>query len=640
MHFKYPELLYALFLLVIPVLVHLFQLRRFKTEKFTNVKFLRKAVKQTRQSARLKKWLILFNRLLLLVGIIVAFAQPYLPPSEGEVRKKETIIYLDNSLSMQAKGKNGILLRQGIQQLLENLPQEGEVSVFTNNEEFNRLSTASLRKKLQQIEYSPGQLEWQSVRLKAQGMTPEKNANFIAISDFQYHRDEDSLLPLPNLTNYLVPMRPQNINNISLDSMYVSPGNPDEFNLTATLNAYGNFEEEEVALSIFNGQNLLARKTVAVKEGVATEVTFTLPAGAIKNGRLSFQDNGLHFDNELFFSINPTAAINVVAIGSQKVDFLSRIFTEPEFKLTSFSEGNVDFSQLSTANLVILNEPISISFPLGTELQKLKEEKVILVVIPSAEAEINTYNRFLRELGLPVLAERMDQERLITRIAFSHPLYRPVFDEQVKNFQYPAVQEYFRFSQSVSPVLAYNSGEPFLIEKNGVFLFSAPLNNNNTNFQGSPLIVPTFYNMANLALSPGQLYYKLGEEKMISLPVNLQQDKILKLVSEDFSYIPRQQSFQNKVQLFLENDMESPGHYEVMKDTTSVKTLAFNLDRRESKLKYRELTSQSGFRLQRDIPQVITEIRSQGEVAALWKWFVIFALVFLLTEMLILKYFK
>ena len=37
MQFKHPELLYALFLLIIPIIVHLFQLRKFQKEAFTNV---------------------------------------------------------------------------------------------------------------------------------------------------------------------------------------------------------------------------------------------------------------------------------------------------------------------------------------------------------------------------------------------------------------------------------------------------------------------------------------------------------------------------------------------------------------------------------------------------------------------------
>ncbi len=77
MQFNHPEVLYALFLLIIPILIHLFQLRRFKKEAFTNVKFLRKLSEQTRKSSQLKKWLVLISRLLIFTCIILAFAQPY-----------------------------------------------------------------------------------------------------------------------------------------------------------------------------------------------------------------------------------------------------------------------------------------------------------------------------------------------------------------------------------------------------------------------------------------------------------------------------------------------------------------------------------------------------------------------------------
>ena len=74
MQFKNPELLYALFLLLIPVLIHLFQLRKFQKESFTNVAFLKKVTLQTRKSSQIKKWLVLCLRMLLLAAIIFAFA--------------------------------------------------------------------------------------------------------------------------------------------------------------------------------------------------------------------------------------------------------------------------------------------------------------------------------------------------------------------------------------------------------------------------------------------------------------------------------------------------------------------------------------------------------------------------------------
>ena len=65
MQFKTPEILYFLTLLVIPLLVHLFQLQKYVKVPFTNVAFLQKIVEQNRKSSRIKKWLLLVTRLLL-----------------------------------------------------------------------------------------------------------------------------------------------------------------------------------------------------------------------------------------------------------------------------------------------------------------------------------------------------------------------------------------------------------------------------------------------------------------------------------------------------------------------------------------------------------------------------------------------
>ena len=97
MQFKYPELFYAFFLLLIPILIHLFQLRKFKTELFTNVAFLKHLKLKTRKSSQLKKWLVLASRLLFLAMLVFAFAQPFYSKFKQENLSKETVIYLDNS---------------------------------------------------------------------------------------------------------------------------------------------------------------------------------------------------------------------------------------------------------------------------------------------------------------------------------------------------------------------------------------------------------------------------------------------------------------------------------------------------------------------------------------------------------------
>ena len=132
MHFKQPEILYFLFLLIVPILVHLFQLRRFKKEYFTNVRFLKILSIQTRKSSKIKKWLLLACRLLLLTCIILAFAQPFFESKDSKNANNEMYIILDNSFSMQAKGKKGELLKRAIQELLEETPENANFSLLTN----------------------------------------------------------------------------------------------------------------------------------------------------------------------------------------------------------------------------------------------------------------------------------------------------------------------------------------------------------------------------------------------------------------------------------------------------------------------------------------------------------------------------
>src|SRR5690606_25058969 len=113
MQFKHPDILWALFLLAIPIAIHLFQLRRFERTPFTNVAMLQKVVSESRKSNSLKKWLLLFTRLALLASLIFAFAQPFSAKGTAPV-ERETVVYLDDSFSMQARSNGLTLLERAV----------------------------------------------------------------------------------------------------------------------------------------------------------------------------------------------------------------------------------------------------------------------------------------------------------------------------------------------------------------------------------------------------------------------------------------------------------------------------------------------------------------------------------------------
>src|SRR5437868_5764156 len=112
MSFVFPSFLYALFAVSIPIIIHLFNFRKYKTVYFTNVKFLRELKQESQSKSRLKELLILAARILAISCLVLAFAQPVLVDKTAKIKTgdKAIGIYIDNSFSMEGVNKNGTLL--------------------------------------------------------------------------------------------------------------------------------------------------------------------------------------------------------------------------------------------------------------------------------------------------------------------------------------------------------------------------------------------------------------------------------------------------------------------------------------------------------------------------------------------------
>src|SRR5690554_2991340 len=169
MLFEHPEILWSLFLLLIPILIHLFQLRRFKKTPFTNVKTLKKVISESRKSNILKKWLLLCTRLLLLTALIFAFSRPFVP-GKSALKNKQTVIYLDNSYSMQALEGAGTLLENKVQELLRSVPEESRFSLFTNDRTLRKVRINDIKNELLTLPYSSRQLTLDAIHLKAESL--------------------------------------------------------------------------------------------------------------------------------------------------------------------------------------------------------------------------------------------------------------------------------------------------------------------------------------------------------------------------------------------------------------------------------------------------------------------------------------
>lgn len=640
MQFKNPEILYALFLLLIPIFIHLFQLRRFQRVEFTNVAFLKKVTIQTRKSSQLKKWLILLMRLLALACIIFAFAQPFTASKTALNTKKETVVYIDNSFSMQAKGAKGPILQRALQDLFDKTGGTEKLSWFTNSSERKNTSPQDFKNEVLSIAYSQNQLTPSQVLLKAnQLFSNEKGTSkrLVYLSDFQ---QQETFPEIPeDLMVNAVQLKPVKASNITIDSVFVASKNASTTQLKVKISTIEN-ETTETSISLFNKEKLIAKTAIDFSANSNGEVTFDIDNSEEFIGKLQLNDANLPFDNTLFFSINNPGKIKVLAINEANGNFLQRLFEKDEFQFSQQTFKMLNYNEIPDQNFIVLNELKEIPASLATALKAFSEDGGSVLVIPASEADLNSYNNFLLTMALGTLSSETPVEKKITKIIFSHPLFKDVFEKEVANFQYPKVNSFYNISTNATPAIGFEDNQPFLLQNNKTYLFTAAINKENSNFQNSPLVVPTIYNMALQSLPLPNLYYTIGTQNSIAVPVKLGPDEILTIKDSIAQFIPIQQTKANFVLMTTTDDPNTAGNYKIVKENEFLENISYNFNRNESELRYLNPEDWKGAEVYKTVDDLFDSISETNSINSFWKWFAIFALLFLLFEMLILKFYK
>ena len=646
MQFKHPEILYFLFLLVIPILVHLFQLRRFKKEYFTNVHFLKELAIQTRKSSRLKKWLLLLTRLFLLACLIIAFAQPFFQAKDSKGNTNEMFIVLDNSFSMQAKGKQGELMKRAVQELLENVPENQTFSLITNSETFWNTDIKSIQRELQNLKYSASPFVLDNLMAKIKSRKSPYNKDIVIITD-AVGLQPKQLKNIDSTSNaYFIIPKAEQKNNVAIDSVFIQQALDNFYEIGIKLSSYGD-NEKDIPISLYNNKKLVA-KTIVNFEGKEKSINFTIPKGDF-NGYAAIDDNALQYDNQLFFSISKPQKMNIVSIGQpEKSSFLKKIYSDNEFIFSNFDLKTLDYNILEKQDAIILNEVPEVPQALQTTLKTFVEKGGNLIVIPSSESSISNLNSLMGNFGKIQFKSLENGEKLVTKIAFNHPLYSTVFEKKIDNFQYPNVSSAYSISSAYPSILSFEDQNAFLTAiqnpVSSVYVFSAPLNKNNSNFQNSPLIVPTFYNMALSSQKTGISALTIGENNPFLIDASLSKDEIveIKSLSEETNekFIPMQQILNNKVKLTFNDFPQEAGNFGVYKQDNLLKEISFNYARTESNIATSNESVLSDYNVIGSIDEVFDTLQTNRTDNEIWKWFVFLTLLFLVTEILIQKFVK
>ena len=681
MEFVNPGFLYGLFAISIPILIHLFNFRRFKKVYFTNVSFIRELKQQTQKQSRIKHLLVLLMRILAIVAIVMAFAQPYIPVSQAVTNPKEknaVSLYIDNSFSMQAESEKGTLLDEAKDKARE------IVSVYKNSDEF-QLLTNDFKGRHQRfvskdefidlvddIQISPVVKTLPEVYKRQQTIFRDNQGpqqTSYAISDFQ-HGMMDGSFPLTDSTtsNFLIPLSALNKDNLYIDSCWFnSPvqqiNQVVELTVRIQNNSANEYEKIPVKLFVNEKQRSIASFDIGAFSTSEVILGYTNYESGIQYGKLQIDDFPISFDDQFYFNYSVSEVTSVLAInGNGENRYLNSLFgKDSTFVYQNVKQGSIDFSNLGLNQLIILNELKNLSSGLEQELFTFVTNGGSLVVLPADQLEPENYRNFLSSLKVGNYQQLDTTNTSVNYINLEHPLYANVFDEIPENIDLPVVFQHYNIQvntrTSQEKILELRGGKPFLnVYSAGdgkVYLFAVPFKAAYSNFPKHAIFVPTLYKIAISSFISDNLFYVIGDAKVIPVRnLNLSNDNVLviKDLASDFEFIPEIRRVNKRVDIYPHGQISTSGNYTLYYEEVPLKGMAFNYNRSESEMNFytAEELKETLFDFGLNSIQVIEVagkpfVQALSEISqgiSLWRLFVILALVFLLIEGLLLRYLK
>lgn len=668
MKFLYPSFLYALFALIIPIVIHLFNFKRYKTVYFSNVDILEEVKTETKSTARLKNLLILLMRLLTIAFLVFAFAQPYIPTNNGLKQGNTNIsVFIDNSFSMNSEGDQGQLIQVAKQKaikIINSFEDEDKFQILTNDFEgkHQRLVNKKLALELiNDIKSTPRVQSLHNIisrQKDALNLRKCINKQCFILSDFQKNNfDINSINKDSTLIVNLLPLESQNKNNLFIDTCYfLNPIHSLEIAniLFVEIANSSNFNQVDVPLELFvnNEKKSSLAFSVDANSSTTIELSFIPTQKGINNGLIKISDYPISFDDNLYFNFLIKNQIEVLTISDNENDRFNIIFDSNQFNYKKYSSNAINYNQIHNQDVVILNKINNFSSGLTNGLIKHLSNNKSLIVFPDDENKeyITNINKLFTILKVDNYKEYINNKTRINYINYKDPIYKNVFEKTPEDIDLPTTSSHYtlqknQLSSKIS-LLGLENNNDFLVKynlnKGNVYVFTSSLDS--SLIENHAIFLPTLYSIGLNSVFQPTLYHTIGVDKTIIID-NISADNLnlLTIKNENLGLevIPEQKIFNSKVFLSIHNQISESNNYYLTSNNIPVSGLSFNYDRNESIMDFystNELKSDN-FNIintkNNNFEQVLLSSNNQ-----IWFLCILFALLFLLTEIILIKLFK
>jgi hypothetical protein len=262
---------------------------------------------------------------------------------------------------------------------------------------------------------------------------------------------------------------------------------------------------------------------------------------------------------------------------------------------------------------------------------------------------------------MPLFAGLYEAELSVKSIALSDNFFDGVFEKKPENISLPAAKTSYRTTKNSTTqavdLMSFQNGAPFFVKSTGsspVFLATVSLHSDHSSFTSNQLFSTLVLRTAELSQKSRPYFLTIGNSKAYPVTTeNTNSDQPIHIIGKDCDFIPRTLEQKNVTRISIQG-MEAvrrlqAGNYNIQKGGVSCGNLSLNYDRKESHIASytnAELTdafAKANYKIEK-VSDALgwsgASFLSLTQPVTYWKWCVIFALVFLIAEMMVVHLFK
>lgn len=639
MQLLYPYFLVAGLVLIIPIIIHLFNLRKFKTVYYSDTSLLEEIVLKSKKKKTIKELLILLTRLTLLAALVFAFAYPFLGNQTQEETGKE-IAFLDNSKSAAVFNDEHEIFQEEKDLMYQVYESKNELQFLSNDiKVLNPLDQEGLFDLINQSVITPQQLNIKDIN---ELISLNKDSKALTIfSPFSTAFDLTTIDSIQQKVT-LVHFDSKDVAKVVIDTLWIDQFSKQEDELTTIhLNYLTYGQNTAYDFKLFVNDELRGSKTVSTKNG---QVQFNTHFSENSNYAVvkSYNKQGQEVA-AFYFVVREQQQYQITLIGMNKQTPLAKAFSdETDFRLFNYPINQIDFEKTLSSDLVFINYNNKNHSNYQDILNQLlkKDIKVCLFFDDQVETSVlqpfSIHNKKLKDT-VKVKTEQPNST-----------LYAGVFLNKTGGvIDLPQVNRSNKLTGLLKPLLKNEFNEPIIaqsITEPNLFISTENFAQTSS-FTNHSLFIPTVYQFLFFENMQKDLFVR--PNTYYDLPAQFQEKKSVQLMnSSDSSAVKVDVIKQGENQLILLNEKLSSGWYQLRADSV-ITLVAINEQINNSSYVYRSLedlqliakndkhinviSSKSFDEQQRNLSATKTAF-------PLWKYFILVALIFLCFETILINF--